>query len=265
MNTTRFSLNGKRVLVTGAGSGIGKSAALMLGAAGAELALLGRTASELEAVREELGGTKDRHLVLEADVSKEEEMKRVADVIQERWNSLDGVVANAGINGVWAPIEDLKYAEWCQTFDVNMGGTFLTIQSSLPLLKRNGGAIVIVASINGTRIFSNSGATAYACSKASQVAFTKMAALELAKDHVRVNVIYPGAILTNIEDSTIKRNTDGLHLPVEFPEGDVPLTGGSAGAADDVAELIWFLLSDASGHISGTEVFVDGAQSLLQG
>ncbi|RYD34829.1 MAG: SDR family oxidoreductase, partial [Verrucomicrobiaceae bacterium] len=72
-------------------------------------------------------------------------------------------------------------------------------------------------------------------------------------------------ITTNIEDSTKRRDTESLHLPVEFPEGDVPLTKGSPGTAEDVARAIWYLASDFSSHVSGTEVYVDGAQSLLQG
>jgi NAD(P)-dependent dehydrogenase (short-subunit alcohol dehydrogenase family) len=78
-------------------------------------------------------------------------------------------------------------------------------------------------------------------------------------------VICPGAIETNIEESTEHRNIGDLHLPVEFPQGQIPLTGGSPGTAGQVAQLVWFLASDASSHITGTEIFIEGAQSLLQG
>jgi NAD(P)-dependent dehydrogenase (short-subunit alcohol dehydrogenase family) len=181
------------------------------------------------------------------------------------WDHLDIVVANAGINGVWAPLDQLKVDEWDTTLQINLRGTFLTVKEALPLLKISGGSVVVVSSINGNRIFSNSGATAYSCSKAGQVAFAKMVALELAKNRIRVNVVCPGAIDTNIDDSTERRDLDGLHLPVEFPEGDVPLTGGGPGEADQVAELITFLASDAASLITGTEVYIEGAQSLLQG
>jgi NAD(P)-dependent dehydrogenase (short-subunit alcohol dehydrogenase family) len=119
--------------------------------------------------------------------------------------------------------------------------------------------------VNGTRIFSNTGATAYSCSKAAQVAFTKMVALELAEHRIRVNVICPGAIETNIEQSTEKRDLEAVREPVEFPEGEIPLTDGEPGAAEQVARLVLFLASDESSHISGTEVWIDGAQSLLKG
>lgn len=257
--------SGKKYLVTGAGSGIGKATAEFLSNEGGEIALLGRSPDELSEVFEAIGGTDAGHLLLHADIADERQMKDAMATLSGRWDRLDGVVANAGINGVWAPIDEISFEEWNQTLGVNLGGTFLTIQGALPLLRKGRGSVVVVASINGTRIFSNSGATAYACSKAAQVALTKMLALECAKDHVRFNVVCPGAIETNIDDSTERRDLEGLHLPVEFPEGDVPLNDGNPGSARDVAGAIAFFLSSASSHVSGAELFVDGAQSLIQG
>jgi NAD(P)-dependent dehydrogenase (short-subunit alcohol dehydrogenase family) len=281
------SLTGKRVLITGAGSGIGRATALVLARAGALIALMGRTESELlevfdeiggsiaghtvvkadvsNEVFDEIGGSIAGHTVVKADVSNENEMVAAFDSISRTWDSLDCVVANAGINGVWAPLENLQIHEWDETIAINLRGTFITVKLALPHLKKNGGSVIVVSSINGNRIFSNSGATAYSCSKAAQVAFAKMTALELAKDRIRVNVVCPGAIDTKIDDSAERRGVEALHLPVEFPDGDVPLNQGRPGTADDVARTIWFLASDLSSHISGTEIYVDGAQSLLQG
>ena len=136
----------------------------------------------------------------------------------------------------------------------------------MPHLKRaGGGAVVITASVNGTRIFSNAGATAYSCTKAAQVGMAKMQALELAKHRIRVNVVCPGAIDTNIDDNTTKRDTAQAGEPVEFPEGEIPLTDGKPGTADEVADLVLFLLSDKARHITGTPVWIDGAESLLMG
>ncbi|MBC8002908.1 MAG: SDR family oxidoreductase [Opitutaceae bacterium] len=193
------------------------------------------------------------------------EMIAAYESVGRVWESLDVVVANAGINGVWAPLDKLEVHEWDQTLAINLRGTFLTVKLALPLLKKRGGSVIVVSSIIGNRIFSNSGATAYSCSKAAQVAFAKMTALELARDDIRVNVVCPGAIDTKIDDSTERRDIGSLHLPVEFPAGDVPLTRGRPGVAEDVAEAIWLLASDLSRHVSGTEIYVDGAQSLLQG
>lgn len=259
------SITGKLALVTGAGSGIGRATARSLAQAGARVVLLGRSDDELVSVFHEIGGDEAGHHRIVADVSSEIEMIAAYEGVKGSWESLDVVVANAGVNGVWAPLDKLEVWEWDETLAINLRGTFLTVKLALPLLRPRGGSVIVVSSINGNRIFSNSGATAYACSKAAQVAFAKMTALELAKDGIRVNVVCPGAIETCIDDSTERRNIDALHLPVEFPAGDIPLTWGRPGAPDDVADAILFLASDASRHVSGTEIYVDGAQSLLQG
>nr|MBA2244056.1 SDR family oxidoreductase [Gemmatimonadota bacterium] len=166
---------------------------------------------------------------------------------------------------VWAPIEELEPEEWDKTLNINLKGTFLTIKYAVPHLKKQGGSIIVTSSVNGTRMFSNTGATAYATSKAGQVALTKMLAVELGQDRVRVNVICPGAIETSIDENTEQRDLEHVRVPVEFPEGEIPLTHGEPGTSEQVARLVLFLASDASDHISGTEIWIDGAQSLLQG
>jgi NAD(P)-dependent dehydrogenase (short-subunit alcohol dehydrogenase family) len=155
--------------------------------------------------------------------------------------------------------------EWNKTIATNLTGTFLTIKYAVPYLKKQGGSVIVTASVNGTRVFSNTGATAYSCTKAGQVAMTKMLAVELGKDKIRVNVICPGAIETEIGENTQQRNLDRVKIPVEYPEGKIPLTGGKSGKSEQVAALALFLASDASSHISGTEVWIDGAESLLIG
>jgi NAD(P)-dependent dehydrogenase (short-subunit alcohol dehydrogenase family) len=123
--------------------------------------------------------------------------------------------------------------------------------------------VVIIASINGTRAFTGAGASAYACSKAAQLALGQMAAVELGKHGIRVNVICPGTIETEIGDNTQQRNTEAAEVPAEYPAGEMPLAGKRPGHAEDVAELVLFLSSDRSRHISGSPVWIDGAQSLL--
>jgi NAD(P)-dependent dehydrogenase (short-subunit alcohol dehydrogenase family) len=260
-----MQLKGKVALITGAGSGIGKAAARLLSREGARIAALGRALDELQETVEEIKSRDGEAIALAADISKPEEMEQAVERAVREWNRLDVVFANAGINGVWAPLEELEPEEWDQTLNVNLKGTFLTVKYSVPYLKRQGGSVIVTSSVNGTRMFSNTGATAYACSKAAQVAFAKMAALELAQSRVRVNVICPGAIETEIDENTEKRDLEKVREPVKFPEGEIPLTDGTPGAAEDVAQLVLFLASDASRHISGTEIWIDGAQSLLQG
>lgn len=93
----------------------------------------------------------------------------------------------------------------------------------------------------------------------------QMVALELAKHRIRVNVICPGAIETDISDSTQQRDLEHVREPVEFPEGKIPLTDGKPGMSEQVAQLVLFLASDASSHISGTPIWIDGTESLLKG
>ena len=260
-----MQLSERVALVTGAGSGIGQASALLLAREGAKVAALGRTESELEETVRKIREAGGEGMVVTADVSKPDEVLHALRAVSDRWGRLDIVLANAGVNGVWAPIEELSDEEWEKTLAINLSGTFYTVKHAVPYLKRQGGSVVVTASVNGTRMFSNSGATAYATTKAGQVAMTKMLALELAPHRVRVNVICPGAITTEIDDNTERRDLNEARYPVEFPKGKVPLTGGKPGTAEQVARLVLFLASDASDHITGTEVWIDGAQSLLQG
>ena len=260
-----MTLQGKVAFITGAGSGIGAAAAKRLGREGVRIAAVGRSDDELVDTVKEIKGQGGEAVPVVADISDPTAVERAYADVAQRWGRVDIVFANAGINGVWAPLEELKVEEWQQTIGINLSGTFYTIKFAVPYLKRNGGSIVVTSSVNGTRIFSNTGATAYSTSKAGQVAMTKMVALELAQFGIRANVICPGAIETNIDENTERRDLEKVQIPVEFPESNQPLTGGSPGRAEQVAELVLFLASDASSHITGTEIWIDGAESLLKG
>ena len=261
-----MELNNRVALITGASSGIGQATARLFAKEGARVALLSRSEDELEEVAGEIRDGGSEALVVTADISKANDVKAAIRQIDNVWGRLDIVFANAGVNGVWAPIDELEPDEWKKTVDINLNGTYHTIHFAVPLMKReDGGAILITASINGTRRFTGASATAYASTKAAQLALGKMLALELAKHKIRVNVICPGAIDTEIEESTEKRDTDEASEPVDYPAGSIPLTDGTPGTADEVAELALFLASDRARHITGTPVWIDGAESLLQG
>ncbi|QDL09934.1 3-oxoacyl-[acyl-carrier-protein] reductase [Brasilonema octagenarum UFV-E1] len=259
-----MQLANKVALITGAGSGMAKATAKLFAQEGAKVAALGRTKDELEKTVAEIHQSNGEAIALVADVSDPQEMQQATQQVVDKWGRLDIVFANAGINGVWAPIDELAPEEWDKTINVNLTGTFFTIKYAVPYLKKQGGSVIVTSSVNGTRMFSNSGATAYCCTKAAQVALAKMLALELAKNRIRVNVICPGAIDTSVDDNTKKRDLEGLREPVEFPEGKIPLTDGKPGTSQQVAQLVLFLASDASSHITGTEVWIDGAESLLK-
>ena len=265
MTAPALSLAGKIALVTGAGSGIGKATALLFAEAGASVAVLTHNAREARLTAREITAAGHQAIPVVADVSSEKSIKAAMAVVKKTWSRLDIVMANAGINGLWAPLEEIKASDWDATLGVNLRGTFLTVKHAVPLMKAGGGSIIVTASVNGTRMFSNTGATAYATSKAGQVAFARMVALELAKHAIRVNTICPGAIETEIDDNTQAKDLRRIREPVKFPKGKIPLTHGKPGRASQVAELALFLASDHSAHITGTEVFIDGAQSLLQG
>lgn len=261
-----MSMKRRTAFITGGGAGIGEATAYRLAREGARVGIMSRTREDLEKVASRIEDEGGEGLVLPGDVSQEEDLKQAYKKIEDQWGGLDFIFANAGINGLWAPIDDLEMSDWDKTLSINLRGTFATIKFGLPLLrKRGGGSIVVTSSVNGNRMFSNTGASAYATSKAGQTALAKMLALELADEHIRVNVICPGAIETEIGENTEHENLEHVRPPVKFPEGKVPLTEGTPGTAEEVAELVYFLMSDASRHISGTEVYIDGTQSLFQG
>ena len=260
-----MELENRVALVTGAGSGIGKATAVRFAEEGARVAVLSDTESEIRATAQEIEALGREALPLVADIR---DARAVADAVAQvvdRFGRLEIVFANAGINGVWAPIDELEPEEWDQTIETNLRGTYLTFRYAVPHLTKGGGAIVINASINGTRTFSNSGATAYACTKAGLVALAQMTAVELARHRIRVNVVCPGRIESEIQDNTRPRHMEQAGEPVEYPEGEIPLTRGESGQSRDVAELVLFLVSERARHITGTPVWIDGGESLLVG
>ncbi|MBB3932462.1 NAD(P)-dependent dehydrogenase (short-subunit alcohol dehydrogenase family) [Kaistia hirudinis] len=258
-----MELAGKIALVTGAGSGIGRASAMRLAEEGADVAVLSRTAEEVEQVALDIRKLGRRAIWLVADVADADDMAEACRRTLAELGAIDIVVANAGVNGVWAPIHELEPAEWDSTIAINLRGTFLTLRYAVPAMLGRGGSIVIVSSINGTRTFTTAGASAYATAKAGQLALGQMTALELAKHRIRVNVICPGAIDTEIDANTATRNRESAAVPAEFPSGQIPLTGDRPGTSAEVAELVLFLASDRARHITGTPVWIDGGQSLL--
>ena len=261
---TTGRLDGKVAAVTGGGSGIGKASAIRFAQEGAKVAILEITTDTAEETKREIEQAGGEALVLECDVSKPEQIESAIKQIGDKWGRIDVVFANAGINGTAAPIETMEIEEWNRTLETNLRSTFATVKYSIPYLKKQGGSVIITSSVNGNRIFSGTGFAAYSSSKAGQTAFAKMAALELGRYKIRVNAICPGAIDTNIGKNTFPSDDlKEIEIPVDYPEGGNHPLEDRPGKPEEVAKLVLFLASDESSHVSGTEIYVDGAESLL--
>ncbi len=259
-----MEFSGKTALVTGAGSGIGAATARRLARDGAVVGVLDLNADRVAAICEEIAAKGGKAVPLNADVADEASMRQAVTDLITQTGRLDMIVASAGINGTWAPIDEITPDEWDQTVRVNLRGTYLTLHFGVPHLKLKGGAVVIVASVNGTRTFTTAGATAYSASKAGQAAMGDMLAVELGRHGIRVNTVCPGSTETNIGQNTWKRNVDRARIRADFPDGDIPLTGHAIASPEDIADAVCLLLSDDARHITGTRLYVDGGQSLLR-
>jgi 3-oxoacyl-[acyl-carrier protein] reductase len=233
------SLAGKVALVTGASRGIGRSIALELGRAGAEVVLSYRTGrDEAEKVAAEIGGR-----AVEADVSDPASAKALV----EEAGDLDILVNNAGLtrDGVLARMSD---DDWREVIDTNLSSVFYTCRAaSRPMMKRRGGAIVNISSIVG--VHGNFGQTNYAASKAGIIGFTKSLARELGSRNVRANVVAPGYVRSRLTDV----------LPEEATKVMLDATPlGRLGDPEDVAGAVRFLCSDEAKFVTGAVLLVDG-------
>lgn len=257
-------LAGKVAFITGAASGIGEAAARRFVREGAKVVVADLKREDGERVARELHESGEADFV-ECDVSDSGSVSAALEAAIWHFGRLDIVFANAGIAGVWAPIEELTLDEWQRTIHTNLDGAFLTVHHAVPHLRKSGGgSVIITSSFSGNRVFAQPGAAAYSTSKAAQVALMKMAALELARYSIRVNAICPGSIPTHIGEHLTSRHTERIPLPAA-PEGEgVPTLHGGIGTPADVADTCLFLASDLSRHVTGVEIYVDGGESLLR-
>jgi NAD(P)-dependent dehydrogenase (short-subunit alcohol dehydrogenase family) len=258
-------LLGKVALVTGGGAGIGAAACYAFAQAGAAVAVVDVREQAAQTVADRIRAGEGRALALVADVSDERQVSAAVARTVGAFGGLHVVFANAGINGMQCPIEEMALDEWHATIGTNLTGTFLTVKHAIPQLRASGGgSIIVTSSINGTRTFGLPGYAAYSTSKAGQVAFTRMAAIELARWGIRVNVILPGGVRTDIGDRTYRRNLEPITYDMHLPQSWPPLHGRPA-SADEIANVVTFLASDDSAFVTGAEIVVDAAASLLRG
>ncbi|MFD0713095.1 SDR family NAD(P)-dependent oxidoreductase [Paenibacillus sp. GCM10027626] len=255
------TLLGKTAFITGAALGIGRASAIRLARQGAALCLVDNQADRLLSLKEEIESLQGEVMTVTADVT---DSNAVMDAFAQfaAWGkSLDILFSNAGVAGLLTTIEDMPEEEWDRIMAVNLKGAFLTVKHAIPLMKKKGGNVILTSSIHGNRIFNSYGMTVYSTSKAGLTAFAKAAALELARYKIRVNVICPGAIDTTINDCLVRSDAlSEVIIPVEYPEGKYPF---GVGKADQIADLVAFLASEQASYISGTEIYIDGARSLI--
>lgn len=247
------SLSGKRILVTGAGSGIGRATAKALAAAGAQVMASDLIADDAAETASMLNG---KGASLQLDVTSEEAWISAVQQTEDALGGMEGLVSNAGI-ALTGPIETFTLEDWRKQQAINVDGVFLSVKHSIPALRRaGGGSIAILSSIAGLR--GNSvGLGAYSATKGAVRLFSKCAALECARggDNIRVNSVHPGIIDTPIWEKMGMTGTGNVP-PAERAAALAPM--GRSGDPSEIADGIVFLMSDTSRYMTGAELVIDG-------
>ena len=246
----------KRVLVTGASSGIGRAAAELFMRAGATVTLVGRSEETLSGIARQAQGANGKAFVIAADLSDEKQSELCMNRACENMGGLDVLVNAAGILKS-GRIEDTPLELWDEMMNINLRSVFHLMKLAVPHLESSRGNIVNVSSVTGPRSFP--GVLAYCVSKAGVDQLTRCAALELAPKGIRVNAVNPGVVVTSLHRSGgMSEETYAAFL--EHSKTTHPL--GRVGEAEEVANLIYFLASDRAGWITGATVSIDGGRAL---
>lgn len=240
-------LANKTALITGAGSGIGRSAALLFAKEGANVVVSDISEANGNSVVEEIKKIGGEAFFVKADSSKAADNEALVKQTLEKYGSLDIAVNNAGIGGPIGATGEYPLDGWQKVIDINLSGVFYGLRYQIPAMQTKGGSIVNIASIlgqAGTRF-----SPAYVAAKHGVVGLTKAAALEYADKNIRINAVGPGYIntplLSSLDEATMKALV-GLH-PI-----------GRLGEAEEIAELILWLASPKSSFVTGTYYAADG-------
>ncbi|MGE0878824.1 MAG: SDR family NAD(P)-dependent oxidoreductase [Acidimicrobiia bacterium] len=252
------SLEGRSIVVTGGGTGLGAACARIAAREGAAVTICGRTVSKLDAIAEAIRADGGRITAIAADVTVEADVQRlVSTAVDFGGGALHGVVANAGGGGALAPLHLQSPDEFMRVLQLNVVGTLLCVKHSVPhLAAAGGGSFVAMSSIAGHVTHPFFGA--YTAGKAGVDSLIRNAADEYGKYKVRFNAVQPGFISTEMMEG-IRRGGPIWNSYVD----QTPL--GGVGEPDDVAHLVRFLLSDESRWVTGTSIPIDGGHFLRRG
>ncbi len=242
---------GKVALVTGGTSGIGRETSILFARKGARVVVAGRREIEGKETIDLIRRAGGEGIFVRADVSRASEVKALVEKTVAAYGGLDYAFNNAGIEGHWVPIVEQTEDEWDQTIDINLKGTWLCLKYELQqMLKQGrGGAIVNNASISG--FIGSYGSATYAASKHGVLGLTKAAALEVARNGIRVNAVCPAAIETPMADRLF-----GAPEVRKKVLGFYPI--GRFGKPIEVAEAVLWMCSGAAGFMTGQSLVLDG-------
>lgn len=243
---------GKVAFVTGAGSGIGRAAAVAFAAEGARVAVLDRTADALRETQAAAKGAGGEVLAIACDVSIPGQVEAAVAQVVERFGRLDAAFNNAGVENKAQPLHEIELEEWDRILGINLRGAFVCMKHELAQMVRQGGGVVVNTS-SGAGIRGVAGGAAYAASKHAIIGMTRSAALDYAKQNIRVNAVLPGNIATPMMD--------------RFTGGDIQKAidlepVGRLGKPEEIAEAVLWMCSDLGGFVTGSAIVVDGGWSL---
>ncbi|KQO45703.1 oxidoreductase [Methylobacterium sp. Leaf86] len=253
--TQTHDFTGKVAFVTGATSGIGRATALAFAKAGAAVTVADVSEEgNLETARliEEAGG---RVLAVRCDVSKSEDVKAALDRTIQTFGKLDFAFNNAGIEQPAAPVSEIEDEDFDRLVAINLRGMFLCLKNQVPLLLRNGGGAIVNTS-SGAGVKGIAGQAAYAATKHAVIGMTKSAALDYAKDGVRINAVCPGIIDTPM----MQRFTGGTPEGLARVIAQEPV--GRMGKSEEIAAAVLYLCSDMAAFVIGHAMVVDGGQTV---
>lgn len=247
------ALSNRSALITGAAGGLGFATARLFLAAGARVALTDIRQAEGEARAAELG---ERAMFIAHDVTSAADWQRVVECAEARLGPLSILINNAGIAQAPVPADQCTEDEYRRIIDINQVSTFLGMQAAVPSLRRaGGGAIVNVSSVAGLK--AHPGAIAYVASKFAVTGMTKVAALDFAKDKIRVNSVHPGLI-----DTPMVRPASPAPGPDLVAQFAATLPIPRASQPEEIARVILFLASDAASFCTGAAFTADGGWTL---